>query len=240
MKHTAPIAALFAALTASAAQAGTVTQDFNYSFNESDLFPNFSFNGFDTQNGTRELTGVTLNAVVDLSMTVTVENYDTVAYAADSWNAEASHTILVSFFAPEGEGEGDIGLGTINAPFYGLGGIAMNNITGELSAGDGGFPFGNPGEITVTESFSGSVDSTVGTDPAFFDYFTSDEPLNGIVGAFTEFLIEQPNGFGINAFASAFNQSGTLSLTYHFNTVPAPSALGALGAFGLLSTRRRR
>lgn len=207
---------------------------------------NFTFNQFDTQGGTRVLTGVNLRFAGDLFVEATAQSFSADPIAAGAWSADVFHNVLVSFFTPgggDGDGDGLGGDGGPSAPFYGLGGIGIVNFTGDLAPGvpGGGGPFdpGIPGD-PITESFGSSINSLVPTSAGFFDYYTGTGTVEGFAGPFTDIVLDVPGFLPIDVFASRLTQLGTLSLDYEFTVVPAPASVAGLMGFGLLASRRRR
>lgn len=227
---------LVLAACAPATLGATLTQTYNVDY-DGDLmdpgfaFPTTTFQTFDDMGGTRQLTGITLDAQIDASMTVLIQNFDTVAYESGDWSAEITASFLAVFFDNN----------AIDGPTVGFGGLYVVGVTGYLSAGTGGFPFGTPGEDTVTASTSGTISSHVSIDPSYAGYFSSGGTLDVSLPLLSEFLLTPPaggGGFGIFGGPSAVAQHGTISLTYEY--VPAPASAGVLALGGLVATRRRR
>lgn len=233
-----PLIVLCLAAAAPLALGDTVTQTFNYSY-DGDLYdPNFSFpttsfDTFDTMGGTRQLTGVSVHSSIDASMTVTIENYDDTPYDAGTWYAEVTASLLLVCFDNNG----------VDGPNFGLGGLYIADITGDLSAGTGGFPFGTPGDVKVTAFTSGHIETTRAANTSDFGYFTSGGSFDVALPLLTELFLSTPpagGGFGIFGGPSAMAQTGAITLTYEYTTVPAPATVPAIGCLGLLATRRRR
>jgi MYXO-CTERM domain-containing protein len=197
---------------------------------------NVAFQQFDTQGGTRVLEGVTVRFEGTLGLEATAQSYHDQFIASGSWLADVYHNTILSFNAMEG------GDGGPSAPFYGLGGIAIINFTGDLTPGiPGSSPFdpGTPGD-PVSASYMDSISSSVPTSAGSLSYYVGDDMVEGFFGPFTDILItDQPAGF-VEVFASELTQVGTLSLDYEFSVVPAPAGFGVLAMGGLVAARRRR
>lgn len=227
MNRTAlPLLALAAA--AGLASADVLEQSFSYTWSTDDPTQHaFSFNAFDTMGGTRELTGVRLGFDGTIAMEITAQTYDENPLDAGEWHAEASHTVVAYFHT-----------GGVNL-LQGIGGQWADGITGDLGAGSGGFPFGEPGTpyiFTDTLTFANVVD----IDSVHFDDFTGGGPFEGFMDGFFDAVVTPPNnGQMVEVFASHLLQDGTVTLTYEYVTVPAPAGLALLGACGLIARRRR-
>lgn len=226
-------AAMVGAMSAPAF-AGTMTEShvFDYHLDQTmDLAETF-FPSFDTMGGTRELTNVFMHLRTDLSMTAIFQNYDAADYPAGSWESDIGHIALVAFAPIDG----------FDSPFAFMGGI-FDTVTGDVSAGNGiPFPDGTPGDVSYTASISGSIESFLDTDPAFFGYFTSGGMLRTGFLPFLEILIFPPEGggFGITPFFGDFSQTGSFTLTYEYQEVPAPATGALMIGAGAMALRRRR
>ena len=149
-------------------------------------------------------------------MDVIVENFDPTAYDEGEWSYDFYHSALFSFDEKAGFEDG--------GPFFFIGGIAIESLTGDLSAGDdGGFPFpgqGTPGDVVVTASATGNVIGNFTVDADAFEFFLGTEPLSAKMGTFTEGLLTSPplpNGFAnISGRVTELQQRGDLYLTYSF------------------------
>jgi hypothetical protein len=229
------------AVVAGAAVGGVETQtiDINFDSASGGFGTQVSFNQFDTQGGTRVLEGVDVRFEADMTLEATAQSFTETFIASGEWSADVFHNVLLSF---SGDDKGDGEEGGIGAPFYGLGGIAITNLTGDLTPGDpGNFPFdpGTPGDPVIA-STADSISSIVGTDAAFFGYFTGTGIVEGFTGPFVDITLSPPPGAFIDVFASELTQVGTLSLDYRFSVVPAPGAAALLAMGGLAAARRRR
>jgi hypothetical protein len=224
-----PLLAMAAA--AGVAHADAIDQSFTYEWtsNDPDL-PAFSFEAFDDMGGTRKLTGVHLGFEGTIVMELTAQTYDPVPLSAGEWFAEASHTVVAYFNG------GDDGVELLQ----GLGGQWLAGVTGDLGAGTGGFPFGEPGTpYIVTDTLL--LSNVVEVDNSLFADFSGDGPLEGFMAGFFDAVVTPPDsGQMIEVFPSFLSQSGSVTLTYEFVNVPTPGALALLGAFGVAARRRRR
>lgn len=224
-------------LASGSAGAGIETQSIgvDYDSNQGTFGTDVMFQQFDTQGGTRVLEGVAVRFDGTLGMEATAQSYSEAFIASGSWFADVYHNTILSFFADEGGGGP-------SAPFYGLGGIAITNFTGDLTPGvPGPSPFdpGTPGD-PVTASYSGSINSTVQTSSGFFGFFTGTGSVEGFFGPFNDIVLTVPPAGFVEIFASELSQTGTLSLDYSFSVVPAPAGVGVLAMAGLVAARRRR
>lgn len=203
-----------ASVAADAIQAATRLQSVGYEYADTGGPVMLQFAPFDEDDGRKRLTKIDISFQGDLAMDVLVENYDPVAYSEGEWQVELFQTVLFAFDATNDYPDG--------GPFYWLGGISEQGITGDLSAGSGGNPFepGTPGEVKVSGSASGTINSTVQVATENFDYFLADSNLSAQVGAFSETLISPPPGSSfINAGVTRAEQNGLLSLIYTFEYV---------------------
>ena len=165
----------------------------------------------------RTLTAVELSYEGEASMEVVIENFDTTPYDEGEWSYDFYHSVLFAFDSKEGYEDG--------GPFSFIGGLAIEGISGDLSAGDGGgFPFlqGTPGDVVVTDSTSGLLNASLMIE-GWNDYFIGEETLNAKIGSFTEGLLTSPplpNGSAsINGRITDLEQTGTLELTYLYQVV---------------------
>lgn len=220
------------ALAAGVASADTTSQSIaiDLDTDRGDFGTNLMFDQFDTMGGTRELTGVNLKLNAVMSVEARAESYHPDFIAADTWSADIYHNAFLSFFADAG-----------SAPFYGLGGVVIAGLTGDLTPGSGD-PFdpfnpGTPGDPIFAE-YSDSIDSVVATSAGFFDYFTGTGSIEGLLGPFTDITVD--SGFPIYVEATRMTQLGTLTLEYEYNVVPAPAGLAAFVGLGAIASRRRR
>jgi hypothetical protein len=234
MKATSALIALTLACGSALAQNTQVeTYDLDYAFDfvaNPDQAPAMAtFAGFDSMGGTRQLTGVVLRTQISAGMDVVVENYDTMAYSAGEWSGTFSLSLLASF-----QDEG---------PIVSMGGLVIEGITGDLSAGTGGFPFGSPGDVTANASIDDFINFSRPAPDSSLGYFASGNDLSMMIFTLSDFFYMQPPGsdqFNALAFAESGYFDGTLSLEYSYEVVPAPASAGLLAGLGLVATRRRR
>lgn len=226
------IAALAAATLSAAAMqanAGDVqSQTINYSWDANGDWVIGSLNAFDDQGGNLELTGVNIIAQGSVEWDITVLNYTDQAFEPGEWFAEGFSNVNVFL--------GEFGSGLE----YIAGGVGFNGLTGSLSAGTGG-PFGEPGEVTVTGSYLGSLSLDVDVDQSDLAFFT-DGSFNARLLGFSDITFDGPNGApGIMSVQSdRFASEGFLTVNYSYRAVPAPGAAALLGLAGALTARRRR
>lgn len=231
-------AILVAAAAATASAENTITQTFNFDWDSSQPFLMPTFDAFDTMGGTRELTRVSLSTQASMTIDITIENYDAVPYDAGTWTAGVSQSAVLFFQGDDGGGDDD----GESAPGFGLGGVFAGGITGDLSAGDGGFPFGTPGDVKVVTSASDSFSTVRDADASSFDFFSSGEPLTALLGTLSDAFVDVPGGGGGGIFINITDtaMSGSISLVYEYALIPAPGGLALLGAGALVASRRRR
>lgn len=219
-------AAIAATAIASTASADVVTQTRFYDWSLPAGPATLTFNQFDDQGGDRVLEAIRMRFDGDVAMEVVVENYGTDSFESGEWFLEATHSV-VAFFQDGG-------------PTVGLGGIALDGITGDLGAGSGS-PFGAPGDPVVIESFGDTVSVDRDIDGGFFDYFSGDGSVSALMAAFSDFLVTPPaNGNAIiSAFSNEASHNGVVTLEYEFSVIPAPAAGLLLAGLGFAGRRRR-
>lgn len=225
--NTLTAAAVTMAASAAAATAGnTVVQSLGYDWNPDTGLEIGMFDAFDTAGGTRQLTGVSIGIDASAMWNVTVLNYSDTAYEPGEWHAEglANFNVLLGEFGP-------------NSVERIAGAITFSGLTGSLGAGDGDPIFGQPGDPSVSASYSGFISNFFELDPAEFGVFTGG-PVEARLLGFTDGIIDGPNGLVVST--DALVSSGVVTLTYTYANVPAPAAAGLLAIAGLGATRRRR
>ena len=209
---------------AGVARADVINQSFDYDWTSNDIQHAFSFDPFDDLGGTRQLTAVRLGFDGAISMEITAQTYDPTPIAEGEWSMEVSHTV-VAYFRDEGV-----------ELLQGIGGQWAADVSGDLGGGSDGNP-GTPYIFTQSIDFANVVD----IDSAHWPDFSAGQPLGGFMdGFFDGFVIPPESGQWIEIFPSLFTQSGTVTLTYEYSTVPEPAGLAALGAIGGLALVRRR
>ena len=170
-----------------------------------------TFDPFDDSLG--ELMAVTLGFEGLLDLEVLIQNFSTLELEADDWFYDVGANIILAFDQKPGYDDG--------GPFFGLGGIFQTGVTGALSAGSGGPIFVNPtpGDVDVTFSFSGDINSQIRTE-GNLDYFITDDPIMGQTQPFQDYILTPPLNGGpddfIDASALQLFQEGTLSMTYEY------------------------
>ena len=191
--------------------AGTFVQTYGYTHSQGDPSPEeIVFQSFDDLDGTRQLTAVELGFEGHLSTEVIVENYDPLEYDTGDWFIDVHHWVMLSFAETDQYVDG--------GPFFSMGGVAIQGLTGPLSAGTGGNPIepGMPGEVTVTGSVASDVSAAVQLGPDDLNYFRSDNPLTARVGPFFELLVGGDVDF-LSGRVLDVADNGVLSLTYRFD-----------------------
>jgi hypothetical protein len=217
------LAVLGVALSAGVANADVQTQSFNYTWDSSQVQHPFSFQAFDSMGGTRELTAVRLGFDGTISMEVTAQTIDPTPVHAGEWSFEASHTVVAFFNG------GGLEL------LQGIGGQSIIEVTGELGGGSGGQP-GTP--LVVTDTIQ--LTNTVEVDPTQIAGFIGTGQLTGFMDGFFDAAVTPPTGGQwVELMATLLSQSGTVTLSYEYTTVPAPAGAAVLG-LGMVVGRRRR
>jgi MYXO-CTERM domain-containing protein len=226
MNRTTAAALTLAAATAAATAGNAVVQTLNYDWNADTGLEIGMFDAFDTAGGTRALTGVSIGIDATAMWNVTVLNYSPTAYEPGEWHAEglANFNVLLGEFGP-------------NSVERIAGAISFNGLTGALGAGNGDPIFGEPGDPTVSASYSGFISNFFELDAAEFGVFTGG-PVEARLLGFTDGVIDGPNGLVVST--DALVSSGVVTLTYSYANVPAPAATGLLALAGLGAARRRR
>jgi len=220
-------------ITMSGAHAQTQTQSFDYTYSDADgTLATFTIDRFDDQGGTRELTGVTLTLDSTISFGLQVENNNDFALSAGDFYASGDSNTLLSFI-DETPGS--------SHPFFGLGGVSLYDVTGNLAASDGSAgPFGGgnwSGPDSMIRRTSATINSvlTVGTD--LWDDFLLDGQIEALFGPFADVRVD---GFGVSARLIDQEHDGTLGVIYSYDVVPTPGAgLALIAGLGFTSRRRR-
>lgn len=189
---------------------------------------NVHFEPFDTMSGLRELTSVSLGFQGELAMEVLVQNYTSLELEPDDWYYDAAANVMVSFAEQEGFENG--------GPFWGVGGVFIQDITGRLSPGSGGSPFENPipGRVDVSAMVGDEINTRVTSDNNL-DYYQSG-PLEATMAPFFDFAVTPPTGSPdgfIDANVIDMLQSGTLTLEYEFSLPDDCNGDGFVDAFDL-------
>lgn len=204
----------FSSLTGIVFGQQTIEQEFEFDADLSVPFVDLTVQPFDSENGTRQLIGLSLVLEARIDMEVEVSNFTTLDLETGEWFYDAGANMILAFDEKTGYENG--------GPFYGLGGVFQSGITGELSAGSGGPPppFGNPtpGDVTVTADLNNDFESTIVSDVSL-SYFVGDEPLKAKLAPFQDFIVSppegNPDGF-IEGKATLLEYSGFLTVTYNW------------------------
>ncbi len=192
---------------------GEIVQSRDYEVQPDTPNSAITFDPFDDSEGRRRMESIDVGYSGHMDFGFEVLNYDETPYAEGEWSVDAYLNALLAFEARDGFEDG--------GPFFGLGGVAITRVTGELGAGTGGGPFGggNPGDPTVEASTSGPVEGFVSLT-SDLDYFLVDEPLSAVVGPLWDIVITPPPGsFFIDTRPTFTENSGVVTMTYHYGLV---------------------
>lgn len=222
MKTTIPTLVAIAAL-ASIAHAETITQtsDYIWDLNQANAPVRLDFNEFDTMGGTRLLTNVNVHVESFFSFEMITENGEDYAIGADEWYVEAAIFNNLTF----------------NGLFIGgVGGTGFGPLSANLEASDGVEQSG------ADSAFWSFKDSLIGDYDALFFQLQSFEgtgTLEADIYPYLSLLLPPPPPY-FDIWVSNHTHSGSVTLTYEYSTVPAPSVLAICALTGLTSARRRR
>lgn len=248
---------LLISAVACAAQADTETQVVNFSHGfEGEIV---SFQMFDTMDGARELTGLTLSYDQSLTLDLHVESNGYTAVSNGDWFLDVGFNSLHQFGTVDEGGDGGP-----NPPFIGPGAI-FGSISADLGASDG---YNGTGPDTystsITDSyvFEASYDASTEFGLRMFEAFSGQGTLETFFGGFSEAFggwINDPNWvvdpnnppegpfdiftepyYGFFLTFDDFVHEGTITVTYEYTNVPTPSGAALLGLGGLVAMRRRR
>lgn len=219
--------ALTTALTAAGSNAQVITQQQSYFFNanvKNDPVA-LTFDAFDTMGGTRILTRVGLETYSDYSLNIVAENGEDYAIAADDWWFDFELFNIVTFNPSQSN----------ETMFYGMGGVGYGPLSADLAASDGVEQEGPDSQIFgFADTFSGVRDAL----PFQHAAFEGQGQLDAQIYPYLGISLPPPPPF-FHLWISHVN-SGTVTLTYEYTTIPAPASLGMLGLGGLAAIRRRR
>lgn len=182
---------------------------------------NLTFDQFDDNGGLFVLKAITLEFDAEITANVTAENNN--QQAAPEFGVQLTGFVNVDVPAP--------------APGL-LSGTAL--LDAQATSGGVAGTDGVPGSGPDFHNFGTIADGSNASDTLFanFGAFVG----NGTVDA----EVFGQGGFTVTGASSAqiqvsnFGVSGTVTITYHYNIIPAPGAAAAFGLFGLGATRRRR
>lgn len=249
--------ALLLAAAAGAAHAGSVTQQVDFSYSAFDGgFINFE--RFDDMGGTRQLTGMSLSYDQNIQVDMTIESNGYTAVNDGDWLLDAGYLSLHQFGVVGGDDGEDF-------PFIGPG-AAFGLFSADLGPSDG---YNGTGPDTyyasINESFvfNAAYDMNTEFGVRMLDTFNGGGTLETFIGGFTELFFQwvndpnwvvdpnnPPDGpfdgpfidpyYGIFVDTTRIDHSGTITVTYEYANVPAPSGLLMLAGAGLVATRQRR
>lgn len=219
-----------ACLVAAPAAAGVETQTLKYGWSMDGEIQIGSFDAFDDMGGTRVLTGVSFGIDASATWSVTALNYSATAFSADEWWAEGMANVNVLF--------GEFGPGGVERI---VGAVGFHDLTGELGAGSGDPIFGKPGDPGVSATFTGFIVNYFEFAEHDFGVFQNG-PVALYLPVFTDAFVDGPDGAPgiIMIETDGLISTGTITLNYTYEVVPAPGVVGALGMAGLIGLRRRR
>jgi hypothetical protein len=233
------------ALAPSAAFGQVITQvvPFDYSPNDGVTFP--VLQGFDTLGGMRRLDRVSFEFRHNFALEVFVEST-----GPDPVNA-ADFTLAISYNTLFQVGEGK------SPPFFGPGGLNIDDATGDLGAFDG-VP-GNDGPDSYRRSFTDAftaIQEYTDADPDVLAAVTGAGQIPTVFGGFGEIFFafnndpgwptppggvhEYPTDAWVWVGTPTFRHFGEIEVRYEFTQVPTPAGAGVLGAGALGLTLRRR
>ncbi|MFG0304606.1 MAG: choice-of-anchor E domain-containing protein [Phycisphaerales bacterium JB040] len=235
MKHAHVTHALIASTgILASAHAQTQQQSFEYTYSDADGELAFlTIDRFDDMGGTRELTGVTLTLDTSISYGLQIENNNPFALNAGEFYASGDSNAIVSFV--------DETPGSTN-PFFGLGGVALVDVTGDLAPSDGaGGGLGGGGNWSGPDSLirrtSATINSVFVVDAWLLPDFQLDGPIEAVIGPFSDTRVD---GLGVSARVIDQLHVGTLGVIYEYSVVPTPGAgLAMLAGLGCAARRRR-
>lgn len=234
------------------AVADTIKQSvpFDYDANFGPTFP--VIQGFDTQGGTRALTGVTFSFDYNFDVEVYIESTGPTPVMNGDFLLDQSYITLYQLGTIDGLG-GDPG---DDPPLLGPGSFFAGGITGDLAAYDG-IP-GNDGPDSFRRTFADSfttVQQYGMENPEVLAAVTDVGPLTTVMGGFGELFFQwindpkwpppsdffpvYPDDAAIWVSTPTFRHYGAIHITYEFTVVPEPLTTVPLTVLALLSMRRR-
>ncbi|GJM19333.1 MAG: hypothetical protein DHS20C14_15460 [Phycisphaeraceae bacterium] len=216
--------ALTLALAAGTAHAGEIVQTYDYTLNGL-IFTNDSFtmDSFDTMGGTRQLTDIKVNIDGQYTIEHFVENLEDRAITADEY-----------FFEP-------FVATTLNLAGLSTGAIASvgwGALSTDLEAADG---VEGSGADYYQWNFGGGISNELYFLETFFPAFETNGAgtIEGTLGVFNDLLLTPPPPL-FDVGTQNHSHTGSFTLTYIYDTVPAPGTAGVLALAGLAAARRRR
>lgn len=212
------------------AAAGVQSQSLKYDWDINGDLQIGTLDGFDSMGGTRVLTGVSFGIDATATWSVTALNYSPTAFSAGEWWADGLANVNVLF--------GEFGPGGVERI---TGAVGFIDLTGDLGAGSGDPIFGEPGDPSVSDTFTAFIGNYFELDASEFAAFQNG-PVATYLPVFTDAYADGPNGTPGNILiqTDSLSSFGTITLNYTYDVVPAPGAAGVLGMAGLIGLRRRR
>lgn len=200
----------------------TETHDVFYNFNvqEANETDFFEVPQFDTQEGSRQLTGVTFFLEGSYSIDMLVENLESFGVEDGEWFVESA--LFMDLWLADGP------IGVLDADLLGV-------ESGDLAANDG-----NPltGPDVMAWSYNGSVDGSVSVPEERLDEFVGTGTITAGIYPFLSLAINAPPPLYDLWILDHLN-SGLVTVQYDFVNIPAPTSMALLGLAGLARRRRR-
>jgi hypothetical protein len=196
------------------------TVPFAWDVQESNTAVLLDYDGFDDMGGTRNLTGVSFSFESLYSLNMLAENGEDQPISSDQWFIEA-----VTLFQM---GLDELFLGALDVEFIGL-------LSADLAANDG-VPMEGPDSIAW--GFEGAMSGSVNLAESEFYRFTNGA-LTADAYPFLSLAISAPPPF-FDLYITDHIHTGSVSLTYEFDVVPAPGSAVLFFAAALGVRRRRR
>ncbi len=221
MKNALKLALLVSATGIAQAEVMTQTSDYFWDVQEANAPAPLSFQAFDTMGGTRELTGISVSVDAFYSLEMIAENREDYAITTSDWFVEAAIFNNLSFNG---------------YTVFGLGSTGYGPLSADLAIADGIEQSGND---AVHWSFKDSISGQRDLMPFAFDAFIGSGEMEADIYPFLSLGISPPEPF-FDLWITNHFHSGTVELTYQYNTVPAPTGTALLLGAGFVGLRRRR
>lgn len=234
-----------ASLTCGLASAETITEivPFDYNANDGVTFP--VLQGFDSQGGTRQLTAVTFDFHHNFDVELFFESTGPTPVAAEDFSLTFIYNTLFQLGTLDGEN---------NPPGFGIGGLFLGGISGDMAAYDG-IP-GNDGPDSIrrslTDAFTASQTYTL-AEPDVLAAVTDSGPLTTVLGGYNELffewindpgwpfppggLPEYPSDAAVWVYWPTQRHYGEIEITYEYAPIPEPR-MGGMALVALAALRR--
>lgn len=224
MKHTGIMLTLAAAAAASHAGVITQTEDYVWDVHQGNEFHPLNFQAFDTQGGTRFLDAVTIEVESSFTLDIITENgedYD--VGPADGWFLRGA--VFNNFRILESD-----------YLIPGVGGWLFGPLTGDMAASDG---VERSGDDSILWSYEETLAGSRSILPFDFQRFEGAGDLGMEIYPFLSLELPPPPPF-FDIWIEEHIHSGSVTLTYEFTSVPAPSGAALFSLVTLAAARRRR